>query len=105
LNNQAVLAYNKQNYSATVDLFLLNLDRFMLNTTSYFNFLVLCWEAGIYSDDFLLNEIAKSGSNPYTGRSFTSYIFGVFFEAQNNWLAAKVNYGLAFNSAGDSNIA
>ena len=79
-----------------MELFLLNLDRFMLNTSSYFNFLVLCWEAGIYSDDFVLNELSKCGVNPYTGRSFTSFIFGVLYEAQNNWHAAKVNYGLAF---------
>jgi len=105
LNNQAVLAYQKGNYAGTVELFLVNLDRFMLNTTSYFNFLVLCWESGVYSDDFVLNELSKNGVNPYTGRSFTSFLFGVLYEAQNNWHAARVNYGLAFQSAGDSTVA
>ena len=68
LNNQSVLAYQKLNYQGSVELFLLNLDRFIQNPTSYFNFLTLCWEAGVYTDEFLLNEVSKSAVNPYTGR-------------------------------------
>jgi hypothetical protein len=76
-----------------------------MNATSYFNYLVLCWEAGIFTDEFILQEIDKVGVNPYTGRSFTSYMYALIYEAQNNWQTAKTNYGLAFQSASDGIIA
>jgi hypothetical protein len=66
------------------------------NPLAYFNYLVLCWEAGMYTDEFIFGEINRVALNPYTGRSFSSYLYGMLYESQNNWMAAKVNYGLAY---------
>jgi hypothetical protein len=74
------------------------------NPLAYFNYLVLCWEAGIYTDSYVFSELDRVALNPYTGRSFSSYLFGMLYEAQNNWMAAKVNYGLAYQSASDGFI-
>lgn len=76
-----------------------------MNATSYFNYMILCWEAGIFTDEFILQEIDQVSVNPYTGRSFTSYMYALIYEAQNNWHAAKTNYSLAFQSASDGIIA
>lgn len=77
----------------------------MANPVTCFNFLVLCWEAGVYSDEFIMRDIEKMCMNPYTGRSFSSYFYGLIYESQNNWLAAKVNFGLAFQSASDGVVS
>jgi hypothetical protein len=62
------------------------------NPFSYFNYLILCWEAGIYSDQFVMNEMDKVCLNPYTGRHFTSYFYAMIYESSNNWQAALANY-------------
>ena len=105
LNNQAVLAYQKLDYHRCIEIFIANQDQFMANPISYFNFLVLCWEAGVYTDDFILNEITKVTVNPYTGRQFSSLLYGLIYEGQNNWYAAKTNYGLAYQSASDGVVS
>lgn len=105
LNNQAVLAYQKNNYEGCISIFIAYQVRFCMNATSYFNYMILCWEAGIFTDEFILQEIDKVSVNPYTGRSFTSYMYALIYEAQNNWQAAKANYSLAFQSASDGIIA
>lgn len=56
----------------------------------------------MFNDEYLLSEITRVAINPYTGRSFSSFLFGILYEAQGNWQAAKVNYGLAYQSASDS---
>ena len=101
LNNQGILAYQKGNYESCVDLYMKILLGIEGNSFSYFNYLVLCWEAGIYSDAFVLNEIDRVTLNPYTGRPFTSYFYAMVYEGQNNWQAALTNYQLAYQSASD----
>jgi hypothetical protein len=41
---------------------------------SYFNYLCLCWMSGIFNDDYVLTEIAKSTNS-------TSLFFGIIYEA------------------------
>ncbi len=84
------------NYQGCVDLYMKILLGLEGNPFAYFNYLVLCWEAGAYTDDYLMGEIDRVAKNPYTGRSFSSYLYAMIYEAQNNWQAAKVNYQLAY---------
>ena len=103
LNNQAVLAYMRQSYKQCVELLFKFFDIIETNPISYFNYLLLCWEAGIHSDDFILNElhrVSTQGGN----RSFTSLMYGIIYEAQNNWMPAKMNFDLAMTHATDSQI-
>ena len=48
----------------------------------------------MYTDEFVLKELE-------TATQATSYLFGLVYEAQNNWWAAKANYQLALESASD----
>eukprot|EP00347_Sterkiella_histriomuscorum_P023951 403332820 len=103
LNNQAVLAYLKQNYQQCIDMLFKLYDIIETNPISFFNYLLLCWEAGIYSDSYLLNEINRiSTLSPQ--HNFSSLMYAILYEAQNNWFPAKVNYEIALANASDSTI-
>ena len=67
------------------------------NPLSYFNYLVLCWEGGIYTDEFVFKELDRVALNPYTGRSFSSYLFGMIYEAQNNFRIYILGLELTLN--------
>jgi len=64
---------------------------------SYFNYLVLSWSSGIYTDEFVLRELDQCHES-------TSYLFGLLYEAQSNWLAAKTNYQLALETSPDGSF-
>lgn len=102
LNNQAVLAYVKQNYDQCLHLFFKFHDLIETHPIAYFNYLVLCWESALYTDDFVLSEVLKITTHPQIGQNFSSLLLGLLYEAQNNWIAAKTNYELAMFTASDS---
>jgi len=64
-----------------VNLFIKILPGLEENPLCYFNYLVLCLEAGIYADDFVFKELDRVALNPYTGRSFSFYLSGMLYEA------------------------
>lgn len=94
LNNEAVVAFQNHHFDRAVEIFYSFYDIVESHPWSYFNYLILCWQAGIYTDDFVFRELEQS-------TTATSYLFGLVYEAQNNWWAAKANYQLAIESATD----
>ncbi|CDW78805.1 wd40 repeat-containing protein [Stylonychia lemnae] len=103
LNNQAVLAYLKSNYQQCVDMISKIYDIVETNPISYFNYLLLCWEAGIYSDLMVFQEINRIAQLSRR-KNFSSLMYALVYEAQNNWLPARVNYEIALANASDSSI-
>lgn len=45
---------------------------------SYFNYLILCWESGIFNDEYILNEISK-----VAGNDNTSLLFALIYVSNN----------------------
>ena len=80
LNNQAVLAYLKQNYQQCLDMFHKFFDVVETNPLAYFNYLVLCWEAGIYNDSYVLTEIHKL-AHISPNQNFSSFMYAQIYEA------------------------
>ena len=87
LNNQAVLAYLKQNFQQCLDLFTRCYDIVDSHLISYFNYLLLCWESGVFTDDYVLDEIYRS-AQVTPSHNCSSFLFAIVYEAQNNWHAA-----------------
>ena len=60
-------------------------DKLESNPHALFNWLIICWQAGIYDDAYIKAQIeASSASN--------CLYFAIIYEASANYLAAKANY-------------
>jgi len=50
------------------------------NPISYFNYLMLCWESGIYSDIMVFKEINRI-TNLSNRKNFSSFLYAIVYEA------------------------